>query len=224
MSTAEIRLVRNYDRAAWFYETSAAVFSGGQIRASKKYTAAQVKAGQKVIFLGVGTGEEAIIAAQRGAHVTCLDISSGMLERLEARMKRRGLKAEILCQDAFQHDRLGYYDAVAANYFLNVFRHDDMQRMLKHAAGLVRPGGKFMVADVALARGNPLSRIFNLVYLKTAMATFWTLGLVPLHRNYDYAQYFSDAQLKLNHIRYFRLFKGGPVVFQTWVATKKKSR
>lgn len=224
MSTADIRLVKNYDRAAWFYEASAAVFSGGQIRASKKYTAAQVKAGQKVIFLGVGTGEEAIIAAQRGAHVTCLDISSGMLERLEARLKRRNLKAEIVCQDAFQHDRLGYYDAVAANYFLNVFRKDDMQRMLSHAASLVRPGGKFMVADVALAQGNPISKVFNLVYLKTAMATFWTLGLVPLHRNYDYAKYFPDAQLKLNHIRYFRLFRAGPVVFQTWVATKKKSR
>ena len=172
MSTADIRLVKNYDRAAWFYEASAALFSGGQIRASKKYTAAQVKAGQKIIFLGVGTGEEAIIAAQRGAQVTCLDISSAMLERLEARLHRRNLKAEIICQDAFQHDRIGYYDAVATNYFLNVFRQDGMRRML----------------------------------------------------NYDYAKYFPDAQLKLNHIRYFRLFRGGPVVFQTWVATKKKSR
>lgn len=223
MSTVSARLVRNYDRAAWFYESAAAIFSGGQIRASKKYTAAQVKSGERIVFLGVGTGEEAIIAAERGAQVTCVDISSQMLERLRQRLERRNLTAEIVCQDAFKFERFGAFDACAANYFLNVFQSDQMARMLKHAAQLVRPGGKFLIADVARGQGNWLARGFNLLYLKAAMATFWTLGLVPLHRNYDYCRYFPDAQLRLDHIRYFRLFKGGPVVFQTIVATRSAS-
>jgi demethylmenaquinone methyltransferase/2-methoxy-6-polyprenyl-1,4-benzoquinol methylase len=222
MSTAKARrLVKNYDRAAWFYESTAAFFSAGRIRASKKYTTSLVRPGEKVIFLGVGTGEEAIMAAQKGACVTCVDISSQMLERLRLRLEKQNLSAEIICQNAFDHERIEYYDACAANYFLNVFRHDEMVRMMNHAASLIKPGGKFMIADVAIGQGNFFSKAFNLVYLKSAMTAFWVMGLVPIHRNYQYTNYFSDAGLELDHVKYFRLFKGGPVVFQSTIGRKK---
>ena len=92
--------------------------------------------------------------------------------------------------------------------------------MLIHAASLLKPGGKFLSADVAQAQGNPLARMFNIVYLKFAMFSFWLLGLVPLHRNYDYTQEFPEARLKLDHLRAFRFLRYGPVLFQTIVATK----
>ncbi len=212
---------RNYDRAAWFYETSAAIFSGGKIRSSKKYTVAQIEPGDKVVFLGVGSGEEAILAAAKGAEVTCIDLSQGMLDRLDRKLRERNLKAEIICGNALDHARTGHYDAVAANYFLNVFRLPDMVRMLNHAATLVRPGGKFLIADVAQPRGNPLSRLFNIGYLKLAMLSFWTLGLVPLHRNYDYTKHFDQAGLVVDHIHSFRFLNFGPVLFRTIVAYRK---
>ena len=169
---------------------------------------------------GVGTGEEAVLAAARGAQVTCVDISRQMLDRLARRLAKQNLSAEILCQNAFDHVRVGHYDACSANYFLNVFRQDDMLKMLSHSAGLVRKGGKLMIADVALPQGGPFARAFNLAYLKTAMATFWTLGLVPWHPNYDYAIYFQEAGLTLDHVRHFPIFRGGPIVFQTTVGVK----
>ena len=222
MSTVQAsRLVKNYDRAAWFYESTAAFFSAGQIRASKKYTTTLVRPGEKVIFLGVGTGEEAILAAKKGASVTCVDISIQMLERLRRRLEKQNLTAEIICQNAFDHDRIEYYDACAANYFLNVFRHDDMVQMMNHAASLVKSGGRFMIADVAIGQGSPFSRAFNLVYLKSAMTTFWALGLVPLHRNYRYVDYFANAGIEFDHVKNFRLFKGGPVLFQTTIGLKR---
>ncbi len=214
------RLSRNYDRAAWFYESSSSIFSLGQIRAAKQYAVGLLQPGERVIFLGAGTGEDAIMAAERGCQVTCVDISQRMLDRLTHRLAKRGLSAEIVCQNAFDFNRVGQYDACAANFFLNVFRRDDMVRMLKHAATLVRPGGKFLIADVALAQGNPLSRAFNIVYLKSAMLSFWLLGLVPLHRNYDYASFFPSAGLKLDHIKHFRLFPAGPIVYQVTVGIK----
>lgn len=214
------RLSRNYDRAAWFYESSAAVFSLGQIRAAKRYAVNQLQPGERVIFLGAGTGEDAIMAAERGCQVTCLDISQRMLDRLQHRLTQRGLKAEIICQNAFEFDRIGHYDACAANFFLNVFRQAEMRQMLKHAASLVRPGGKFLVADVALAQGNPVWQAFNIVYLKTAMVSFWLLGLVPLHRNYDYASLFPSVGLKLDHVQHFRFFPAGPIVYQVTVGIR----
>ncbi|HMP79885.1 MAG TPA: class I SAM-dependent methyltransferase, partial [Pirellulaceae bacterium] len=156
----------------------------------------------------------------RGVHVTCVDISSGMLDRLRHRLDRAGMTAEILCQNAFEHDRLGFYDVCATNYFLNVFPEREMVKMLTHAASLVRPGGKLTIADVALPQGTWPARFFNIVYLKSAMATFWMMGLVPWHGNYDYASYFPQAGVTLDHIRFFRLFKSGPVLFQTLVAKR----
>lgn len=215
------RLGRNYDRAAWFYEASAAVFSAGKIRASKKYTVAQLEPGDKVVFLGVGSGEEAVLAAEKGAQVTCLDLSQAMLDRLDHKLRGKGLTAEIVCGNALDHVRTGHYDAVVANYFLNVFLLPDMVRMLNHAATLVRPGGKFLVADVAQPRGNPLARLFNVVYLKLAMISFWLLGLVPLHRNYDYLPHFEQAGLVVDHVKHFRFLKYGPVLFQAIVAYRR---
>jgi demethylmenaquinone methyltransferase/2-methoxy-6-polyprenyl-1,4-benzoquinol methylase len=214
-------LGRNYDRAAWFYEKSAKFYSTNQIRASKRYQVQFIKPGDKVLYLGAGAGEDAIMAARAGAIVTCIDISQGMLERVQRRFDAEGLEVELICGDAYQHDRTAYYDIVAANYFLNIFRRPDMQKMLNFSATLVRPGGKYLIADVALPQGNLLSKAFNLLYLKMAMASFWTMGLVPWHENYP--AFFPVAGLELDQVEFFRFAKKGPVLFQSIVALRPQS-
>jgi demethylmenaquinone methyltransferase/2-methoxy-6-polyprenyl-1,4-benzoquinol methylase len=208
------QLGKNYDRAAWFYEKSAKIYSTNQIRASKRHQLKYIQPNQNVLFLGAGAGEDAIMAAEAGANVTCIDISQGMLDKVQRKLDVKGLQAELLCQNAFDHDRFGHYDVVAANYFLNVFRLDGMRKMLNHTAKFVRPNGYYLVADVARSQGNPLSQAFNIAYLKMGMISFWAMGLVPLHKNYDYVKYFSDAGLKHDHTEYFRFAKKGPVLFQ----------
>lgn len=221
MDTAySTRLGRKYDRAAWFYEGSASVFSLGQIRAAKRYAVEQLSPGERVVFLGVGTGEDAIMAAEKGCRVTCVDISPGMLDRLQARLAKRHLSAEIVCQNAFEYHPAQPFDACTANFFLNTFREADMLRMLVHAATLVRTGGKFLITDVALAQGNVFYKLANIVYLKSAMIAYWLLGMIPLHRNYDYSAYFSQAGLTLDHHKFFRLFPAGPIVYQVTVGCK----
>lgn len=214
-------LSKNYDRAARFYEKSAHYFSLGNIRASKAYGVEQMRAGDSAIFLGVGTGEEAILAAEKGVRVTCVDISQAMLSKLKRKLDARGLEAELVCEDALKLDHFGFYDFCAANYFLNVFREPEMKRFMQHGAKLVRPGGKFLIADVARSQGNFVYQAFNIVYLKWAMVSSWLIGLVPLHRNYDYPKYFDEAGLELESVKFFKLFPGGPVVFQCIIGRKK---
>lgn len=216
------RLDRNYDRAAWFYEKSAKFYSTNQIRASKRYQLNYIDSGDKVLYLGAGTGEDAVMAARKGARVTCIDISQGMLQRVQQRLASEGLTAELICQNAFDHQQIGYYDAVAANYFLNVFRHDEMVRMLTYTTKFVRPGGRYMIADVARSQGNLLAQVFNICYLKLGMVSFWALGLVPLHLNYDYCSLFADAGLELDEVEYFRFAKKGPVLFQSIIASRSE--
>ncbi len=214
------KLSRNYDRAAWFYEKSAKLYSTNQIRASKRDQIKEICPGDKVLFLGVGAGEDAIMAARHGAQVTCIDISQKMLDRVQLKLDELELSAELICQSALEHDRFAYYDVCCANYFLNVFREQPMKEMMNYTARLVRSGGKYMIADVALAQGNLLAKAFNIAYLKFAMASYWLLGLVPFHKNYDYPANFSEAGLEFERVAYFRYARVGPVVFQNIVATR----
>lgn len=211
---------KKYDRAASFYEKSAHYYSFGKIRKSKMFSVAQMEPGDKVIFLGVGSGEEAIKAAEKGVDVTCVDISEQMLAKLKRKLDSRNLDATLICQDALSLDQYAQYDACAANYFLNVFLEPEMRTFLKHSARLVKPGGKFLIADVARSQGNVIYRAFNVVYLKWAMFSSWMMGLVPLHRNYDYVRYFEEADLDCESVALFPLFKRGPVVFQCIVGRK----
>lgn len=221
ISSKDNQLGKNYDRAAWFYEKSAKIYSTNQIRASKRHQLNYIQTGQKVLFLGAGAGEDAIMAAEAGADVTCIDISQGMLDQVKRKIDAKGLDVELICQNALDHDRLDYYDVVAANYFLNVFRLEGMTKMLNHSVKFVRPGGYFLIADVARSQGNPLSQAFNIVYLKLGMISYWAMGMVPLHKNYDYVKYFSDAGLQHEHTEFFRFAKKGPVLFQS-IAGKRK--
>jgi ubiquinone/menaquinone biosynthesis C-methylase UbiE len=220
VSDHDKQLGRNYDRAAWFYEKGAKFYSTNQIRKSKQAQLKHISPGQKVLYLGAGAGEDAVMAAQHGARVTCIDISQGMLDQVQRKFTAEGLTAELICQNAFDHDRLDHYDVVAANYFLNVFRLDDMLKMMNYSAKLVRPGGHYLIADVARSQGNPLAQAFNIVYLKMAMLSFWAIGLVPLHKNYDYSKHFPNAGLQHEHTEFFRFAKKGPVLFQSIVARR----
>ena len=210
----------NYDRAAWFYEKAAKVYSTNQIRASKRFQLNYIEPGDKVLYLGAGTGEDAIMAAKHGAEVTCIDISQAMLQRVQRKLDRESLSAELICQDALEHDRIAHYDVVASNYFLNVFRRQGMIDMLNFTATLVKPGGKYLVADVARSQGNLLAQAFNIFYLKLAMVSYWAIGLVPLHENYDYCKFFPAAGLEKEHVEFFRFAKRGPVLFQTIVGRR----
>ncbi len=220
ISDKDKALGRNYDRAAWFYEKSAKIYSTNQIRASKRYQLKHIEPGQTVLYLGAGAGEDAVMAARHGAKVTCIDISQGMLDQVQKKLDKDNLSAELICVNAYDHDRVGHYDVVAANYFLNVFRRDDMAKMMQHTATFVRDGGKYLIADVSRSRGNPLAQAFNIFYLKMAMCSFWLMGLVPLHENYDYPAFFEDAGLTHEHTEYFRFAKKGPILFQSIVAKR----
>lgn len=218
--SADRRLGRNYDRAAWFYETSAKIYSTNQIRASKRFQARYLNPGDHVLYLGAGAGEDAAMAARLGARVTCIDLSQAMLDRIRNRLEGEDCQLELICGNALELDHWDRYDVVAANYFLNVFRKPEMIQMLKHTARLVKPGGRYLIADVARRQGCLPARMFNEFYLKLAMASFWTLGLVPWHENYDYQAVLPEAGLQHEHTEYFRFARKGPVLFQSIVARR----
>lgn len=212
----------DYDRAARIYDALARLYSFGQIGRSKRAEMKHIASGESVLFLGAGTGEEAVRAAAQGARVTCIDLAPAMLARVEARLRRRGLDAELIAGDALDHDRFGHYDAVAGNFFFNVFPPERMEVFLAHAARLAKPDGRLMIADVAPPTGSFPARLFNRFYARLGMVPFWLAGLVAWHPTYDYRARVARLGFGAQTVENFPLFPGGPVMFSLLVARREK--
>lgn len=209
-----------YNHTAWFYEPLAAVYSLGMIRASKLFELQYMQPGDRVLYAGVGGGEDAVRAAAKGAVVTCMDLSSSMLARVENKLDHEGVKAELICGDLLRHDRKGQYDVVCANYFLNVFKPEVMAQMLDHLVSLLKPGGRLLVADFAVPRGSPVYRGLHVLYYRIANVMYWILSRSDLHSIYDYSVILPRHGLELESVVRHPLFPGGPTYFQTVVTRK----
>jgi demethylmenaquinone methyltransferase/2-methoxy-6-polyprenyl-1,4-benzoquinol methylase len=210
----------HFDRIAPVYEALANVHSAGQIRAAKASQLEFMAAQDRVLYVGVGAGEDAVGAAQLGADVTCIDTSAAMLRRTEAKLQAVGAEAECIHGDVREHQRRDHYDMVVANFFLNCFREEEMLVFLEHLTSLLRVGGRLAIADVAVPHGNVLSRWIHRIHNGIGITFFWILGLVPLHGIYDYQRYFADLGLETTQVQSFRLLKCGPVSYESIIAKK----
>ncbi len=192
---------KNYDPFAFLYDLVANVGSCGSIRASKAHQVARLRAGDRVLFAGSGTGEDAVAAARLGCDVTCVDASARMLARAAARARRAGTSLCCIRDDIRTHEPLAPFDAVCANHLLNVFAEHEGREVLARLALWVRPGGMVLVADFAPPRG--LRDLPLHAYWSATVAIGVLFGLCDLHRLYDYTTWLDAAGLRLAEERRF---------------------
>jgi ubiquinone/menaquinone biosynthesis C-methylase UbiE len=210
----------NYNRVAPVYEALGYIYSGRQIYDAKASQISEIEPQDRVLYAGIGPGEDALLAARQGAQVTGVDVSTAMLCQAEARMTRAGLRAEFLHGNLLDHDRREYYDVVIVNFFLNVFAEEDMRRMLCHLATLVKVGGKVLISDFMPPEGNACTRAAQTTYWGVTNLFYFALRLSAWHPVYDYTIYFAEAGLALQNVRRFRPLKVSPVGFWAVTATR----
>lgn len=209
-----------YNHVARIYEAMGSSYSLGKIRASKLSELDYIRPGDRVLFAGVGGGEDAVAAAVKGAEVTAIDLAPAMVARVEGKLRSEGLPAETIVGDILAHDRPELYDAVCANYFLNVFNRSVMQAVLEHLIGLVKPGGLLMIADFSKPRGGALARGLHAAYVGLANVSFWLLTRNAVHPVYDYRALAEERGMSHHETILHPLFRGGPNYFQTLVMQK----
>ncbi len=160
-----------------------------------------------------------------GCQVTAVDTSAKMIAKLAHRLARERLHGNLFCgrfQDlkstaGFEpHD----FDAVAGNFFFNCFRDSVMRGLLTQAVDYVRPGGRFLIADVAPPAGSWTSRWVNRFYLHAAMLPFWLLGMMDWHENHDYVPVLKELGFTLESTTEFKFAQVGPVVFRNLCARR----
>lgn len=211
-----------YGRTAWFYEWGAHVFSAGKIKASKAWQIQWLKPGQRVLYVGAGNGEDVIMAARLKVLVTVVELSPEMLERLENKLRKLNLLeyVNLVCGDAYEHKTDRTYDAVVANYFLNVFSEEVMKKMLQHLASLIRKEGLLLIADFAPAAIHPINRFFQMIYYYSAVSIFHLIAKNPFHRIYDYEMHLNQSDLTLIEDKRLCLFGLGTAWYRSMKVKK----
>ncbi len=124
--------------------------------------------GETVLDLCAAPGGKTMQLAASGATVRAVDISPGRMERVSQNLVRTGLAAEVEVADAF--DVTGSYDAILLDAPCSatgtIRRHPDLPfakdgsefgalmdvqaRMLDHALGLLKPGGRLVFCTCSL--------------------------------------------------------------------------
>lgn len=213
---------KSYDRLAWLYDAAAHAYSGGQIHALKTFQIGELQAGQRILYAGVGDGEDAVLAANRQVKLTLLDASPLMLERAKRKFEAASADdtVEFICSDVLKHQRPGHYDIVVANFFLNIFTEPMMQAVLAHLAAMLKPGGKLLIGDFSYPRGRFATRATQRAYYFLSMVSFWLLGGTPLHPVYNYPRYFESVDLRTESVKLFRVSSLFPVAFEAITAVK----
>ncbi len=110
--------------------------------------AAGVRAGDRVLDVGVGNGNAAIEAARRGAKVTGIDLTPAQIERAEARCAREGVTVDLRVGNAeFLEVPDASFDVVLS--VMGVIFAPGHARAVAEMARVCRPGGTVAITTWA---------------------------------------------------------------------------
>jgi demethylmenaquinone methyltransferase/2-methoxy-6-polyprenyl-1,4-benzoquinol methylase len=217
-----------YRTVAWIYDMLAAVYSGGSIERCKQAQIAALIPETRVLFVGAGSGADAVTAAARSVSVTAVECSPHMLARLRSRpeLRRQPVAShlEIIEGDVMAHSRYGYYDAVMANFFLNTFSQARMPGSIAHLMQLLKPEGQLIIGDFSPLRGGHVGRLLQTLHHHLPMLTFSLLTGSDWHRIHDYRSRLALLGVTLHSSCAFGAFGIGPRWYESIVARKLPCR
>jgi len=145
------------------YDLMNDAMSGGMHRLWKDRFVRRVKprAGEAILDMAGGTGDIAFRLARAGADVTVADINPAMLEIGMERAKKRGIEGLIWAEQNAETltfaDRS--FDAYTIAFGLRNVTH--IERALKEAHRVLRPGGRFLCLEFSHVELPVLKQVYD---------------------------------------------------------------
>ncbi|GAA3915370.1 class I SAM-dependent methyltransferase [Litoribacillus peritrichatus] len=190
------------------YDFLSSIYGGESIHDCKRamLTEENVKAGDKILIAGAGHGKDAIRAAELGADVTVVDLSETMLIKLKQAFEKHpgNLNVNVVHADILTFEEYETYDMVIANFFLNVFYEDFMEKITDHLIKCTKQGGKFVIGDFAYPNGNPISNTIQKGYWYTAALIFYVTSDNAIHEIYNYTELMKSKGLEVSETKHYR--------------------
>lgn len=110
---------------------------------------------KKVLDVGCGTGEYAILLAKKGAHVSGIDLSKGMINNAKNNAKQEKLnilfqKADV-CLLPFENN---IFDKISIARVLGHLDDETMNVAAKELMRVLKPGGEIIITMIHPSLGN----------------------------------------------------------------------
>ena len=177
-----------YERVAAVYDALARLYSFGAIARIRAVHVEEVHPGERILYAGAGTGEDALCAARRGAHVTLVDRAAPMLARARRRFAGAGCSARFVAGDLFApRPELAPagFDRVVAAFLLNTLACGDVTPAIASLCRLLRPDGALTIVEFGAPSGRRWIRALQQLHHAPPMLLFGLLARNPWHGLYD---------------------------------------
>jgi ubiquinone/menaquinone biosynthesis C-methylase UbiE/NAD-dependent dihydropyrimidine dehydrogenase PreA subunit len=147
-----------------------------------------VRPGMTMLDVGCGTGDLAVRAARKGALVTGIDMSPGMLAVAQARVKKNGLGNQVVLHHAgvvetdslFDEDR---FDLITSTHVMSELYPAERYWALQELLRILKPDGKLLVVSEVKPQQFLKRAIYYALRFPLALITYLICqtGTKPVH-------------------------------------------
>jgi 2-polyprenyl-3-methyl-5-hydroxy-6-metoxy-1,4-benzoquinol methylase len=134
----------------------------------------------RVLDVGCGTGEHALLCATLGLEVTGIDAAPRAIELAKLKAGERGLEVRFVLGDAFELAVLGeQYDTVLDSGLFHSFFDEDRSRLVRSLKDAVAPAGRYYLLCFSdLQPGDWGPRRVTQSEIRTSFADGWRVDSI----------------------------------------------